>query len=410
MSLLQLSSLGSQDSLILSSSGLTFFKVLYRRHTNFVIEAQENQFQNTADFGNKSIMTINRSGDGIFYAYLSVTLPALTTSNLTGSPTWVGWTNTVGYAMIREVSFLIGGNAIVRHTGEWLDLESELCTPVGKQFAHNKCVGKSVGVADPGRFNAATAQTLYIPLRFFWNKGPGMMLPLIALQHHEVRLEFQFRTATECLKSDVAGTATNVSFSNPVVWFDYVMLDRGERFRFAQYAHEYLIEQVQFVGEEPIPANASFHKARLNFNHPTKALYWVFRNATNSTMNTLTGNNWFSYEGLAASPNRHPFQTMKIQLNANDRIRERTGDFFQYVQQYQHQTNTTPRNIYMYSFALFPEEHQPSGSCNFSRIDTANMNFTMEAGANPAYSLLVFALSVNVLRIMAGMGGLGFAA
>jgi hypothetical protein len=279
-----------------------------------------------------------------------------------------------------------------------------------------------------------SGKTLYIPLEFWFCRNVGLALPLIALQYHEVKLNIQFETGDNC-----AGAASQtLSFPTATLWVDYIFLDTDERRRFAQLSHEYLIEQLQFTGSEMVPSATSGGKInpKLTFNHPCKELVWFIKKngATASTNN----NNWFNYTGYNATtgtialpfvynnatdpndslrdiPNTNALTTnmvkkAKLTLNGNERFSERTGSYFNLVQPYQHHENIpTNAGINVYSFALKPEEHQPSGTLNMSRIDTATLNIEYGAVASAETAFLnVYAVNYNVLRILSGMGGLAY--
>jgi len=347
------------------------------------------------------------------------------------------------------------------------------------------------------------AKTLYIPLQFWFCRNPGLAIPLIALQYHEVRINVDFETWQNCQYAESSiGVATNSvaaqSLAAASLYVDYVYLDTEERRRFAQQSHEYLIEQVQYTGAESI--TSSSNKIQLNFNHPVKELQWVVQrdsfvdcSAPNwvasvggpqpfnysddfstdglivSLLSQATGNSQGALNvasqtasgtgipttaisaGLGQGPTqsssivgadsydvtgsaefesgvnyllakvildsgircegKNPVEVAKLQLNGQDRFTEREGSYFDKVQPYQHHTRTPSTGINVYSFALRPEEHQPSGTCNFSRIDKATLQLTVSintvTGSRTA-QVRVYALNYNVLRVMSGMGGLAY--
>jgi len=197
------------------------------------------------------------------------------------------------------------------------------------------------------------------------------------------------------------------------LWVDYIYLDTEERRRFAQVAHEYLIEQLQFTGDESLTSTSN--KIRMQFNHPVKELVWVVQNPAFIDCKSIQ-NDPFNYTDLACG---NPTAVAKIQLNGQDRFTEREGSYFNFVQPYQHHTNSPTLGVNVYSFALKPEDLQPSGSCNFSRIDNATLNLTLTpatftspagdaSGAVASVNCRIYATNYNVLRIMSGMGGLAY--
>ena len=225
------------------------------------------------------------------------------------------------------------------------------------------------------------------------------------------------------------------SLDSASLFVDYVFLDTEERRRFAQLSHEYLIEQLQFTGDES--TSNTNNKFKLNFNHPTKALVWVVQPSTftaNDTPATL-GKQWFNFTdaneagsaqavaagaaGGAASlqlsamfgSGKNPVETAKLQLNGHDRFSERDGRYFNLVQPFQHFENVPAKGINVYSFAISPADHQPSGSCNMSRIDNATLHLKLTADSvrgEGGAKVKIYALSYNVLRIMSGMGGMTY--
>ena len=431
--LLQLVAYGAQDMYLTGNPQITFFKVVYRRHTNFAIEAIQQTFNGTTAFGNSVNVTVSRNGDLIHRTYLQVELPALTNYSYT-TQTTDRYVNYVGLRMIQSVSVEIGGQQVDKHYADWLYIWNELSLPLGKKYGYQSMVGADGDLtSSPSSSTSETARlngdvtTLYVPLEFWFCRNVGLALPLIALQYHEVKLKIQFedinkciapQTGTAALSAATLGAFSNKSF-DATVWVDYIFLDTDERRRFAQLSHEYLIEQLQFTGSETIAANAG-NRYRLNFNHPCKELVWVAKKTAN------TAHQWYNYtddssldddaSGLTGASTSNliagiyptganPLTRCLLQLNGNDRFAERDGSYFNYVQPYQHHTNIPDnRGINVYSFALKPEEHQPSGTLNMSRIDTAVLSMTSQVEG----TVNVFAVNYNVLRIMSGMGGLAY--
>ena len=407
--LLQLVAYGAQDVYLTGNPQITFFKVAYRRHTNFALEAIEQTFNGNPTYGSRVTCQISRNGDLINRMYLQVKPSA-------GS----NYVNYYGLRLLNYVEIEIGGQKIDKHYSHWLYVWNELSLPKSKRHGYNEMVG-ALGAG------SVAGKTLYIPLEFWFCRNIGLALPLIALQYHEVKVNINFESATKC----GAGNGT----INASLWVDYIYLDTDERRRFAQLSHEYLIEQLQFTGQEAI-GSASSVKTKLNFNHPCKELVWFIAKDTDTN-----ANNWFNYttssnavssllttnaaldEKLIQSEINYtavagsvsnPIKTAKLVLNGNDRFYERPGRYFNLVQPYQHHENI-PSNagINVYSFSLKPEEHQPSGTLNMSRIDTAVLNLTFEnkidSNYDPAdYTLFVYAVNYNVLRILSGMGGLAY--
>ena len=278
--------------------------------------------------------------------------------------------------------------------------------------------------------SGASATTLnsvrcYVPLKFWFCCNPGLALPLIALQYHEVKVKFNFRAVKELINADGSNTAFTAAAPSVQLWSDYVYLDTDERRRFAQVSHEYLIEQLQYN------KSAMARSVNLTLNHPVKHLIWVGQEntvATASSTITSSVDATANVQGAAMSNNNDYFNYMapgtdnqeyvnnqlsdehfakaKLKLNGHDRFSQRHASYFRNVTPLQAGLNVPEKHIYMYSFALEAREHQPSGTCNFSRIDTAQLIFS--AVESNTDDLHLYAVNYNVLRIMSGMGGLAY--
>ena len=459
---MQLVAYGAQDIYLTGNPQITFFKVVYRRHTNFAVESIEQTFNGTADFNKRVTATISRNGDLIQQMYLEIVLPNTGTSSAL-------WTYGVGNALIKQAEIEIGGQLIDRHYGDWMNIWTELTVPAGKRNGYDNMVGNAVTALDTSSFanNLATQQKgglsangstyrLYVPFQFWFNRNPGLALPLIALQYHEVKLNLELRPVSDLIE-DASVTSDNLDVCK--LYVDYIYLDTDERRRFAQVSHEYLIEQVQFTGAETISVGNYNKNVTLNFNHPVKELVWAHTTSNHSSAyssGTNGSGRWFNYSGSDYC-GCDSFTTALLQLNGHDRFSVRYADYFRKVQNYEHHTRvprvgnlgiggtagvsaiagtelscTTADTkqqalrqfIYSYSFAISPEEHQPSGTCNFSRIDNAvlQMNYNPDGQlgqttstselylglARKSMNLNVYAVNYNVLRIMSGMGGLAY--
>ena len=412
--LLQLVAYGAQDVYLTGNPQITFFKGVYRRHTNFALEAIEQTFNGNPGFGSRVTCQISRNGDLINRMYLQL--------RLTGGK----FCKYFGLRVINYIEIEIGGQRIDKHYSHWLYIWNELTLPVSKRNGYNDMVG-----AYGGDVGTSINSVLYVPIEFWFCRNVGLALPLIALQYHEVKVNINFEAETEC--TGLTGSGTSRSFSASL-WVDYIFLDTDERRRFAQLSHEYLIEQLQFTGQEAV-SNTSI-KPKLNFNHPCKELLWFMTNSSNNK------DNWMNYTTVLNTVKdtdvtseslknklmqsgvnypkyypSNPIGSAKLVLNGNDRFAVRDGKYFNIVQPYQHHENI-PANagINVYSFALKPEEHQPSGTLNMSRIDTAVINIDgiyNSDSADATYklanaNLFVYATNYNVLRILSGMGGLAY--
>ncbi|RZD42520.1 MAG: hypothetical protein CXT73_02910 [Methanobacteriota archaeon] len=560
--LMQLVAYGAQDVYLTGNPQITFWKVTYRRHTNFAMESIEQTFNGQADFGRRVQCTISRNGDLAYRTYLQVTLPEIGQEGCCGvapancEKTYARWLDYPGEQLISMVEVEIGGQRIDRQYGDWMHIWNQLTLTAEQERGYNKMVGQTTQLTyliDPSFAdvdsacaaadvpaavcaprNALPETTLYIPLQFWFCRNPGLALPLIALQYHEVKINLELRPSDEVLFAvtdlTAGGNLQNPSITNgssvkdgaayqkslvaASLYVDYVFLDTDERRRMAQNPHEYLIEQLQFTGDESV--GSSSNKVKLNFNHPCKEIIFVvqpdknvdycqsflkdmdlnralgaqpfnytdaldalvpsfaafsgFDQLTRNSGNfgdsnggfitsrglfqdpgadgAVLGSQWgdaFNNNGDCSVPalsvpfpvsqvgdsnvsdagafvlaetalNMHcwgqnPVVTAKLQLNGQDRFSEREGTYFDLVQPYQHHTRNPDTGINVYSFALRPEEHQPSGTCNFSRIDNATLQLVLSTnaiGGDETAKVRVYATNYNVLRVMSGMGGLAY--
>ena len=367
--LMQLVAYGAQDVYLTGNPQITFFKSVYRRHTNFAIEAIDLQFNGTPALGSKAVVPITRHGDLVTKMYLK------TTVNKAFSTHYY-----FGYEIIDSVELQIGGTKIDKQYGRWMYMWTRLTNSDPKTRMVQNMI-------TPNQYDNFE---IFVPLHFFCCRHNGLALPLIALQYHDVRLEFNF---TQDLL-----TGTDYSISNTSLLVDYIYLDSEERKRFAQASHEYLIEQVQFTGVET-PKNSGVNNFHLNFNHPVKELFFAQPDAVNNNGTLL----WTDYEETAPRTGGG-IESAILQLNGHERFSQQSAQYFNMVQPYQHHTNYQG-SVCVYSFALNPEEHQPSGTCNFSRIDNATLILDVQSASSPVY---IYAMNYNVLRVMSGMGGLAY--
>jgi hypothetical protein len=398
---MQLVAYGAQDVYLTAQPQITFFKVVYRRHTNFSMESIEQTFNGSVGLGKKVTAVISRNGDLVNGMWLEVNFGTMTTG-----------VYGMGNALVKTAELSIGGQQIDKQYGNWLNIWSELTVPAGKRAGYDRMVGNK---SANGSFDSNGHMD--VPLMFWFCRNPGLALPLIALQYHEVKLDLEISSSAEL----TSATSGAVTLTDVKLYVDYVYLDTDERRRFAQVSHEYLIEQVQFTGDESVTASSS-KKIDLTFNHPVKELIWVHQI---TAQHVVSGD--AAYEPLQYTEIINC--NTKLQLNGHDRFSARRQEYFGRVQPFKHHTNI-PRASYelsleedgsdgsvhqdhaqfinCYSFALQPEEHQPSGTCNFSRIDNATLQFTKTTGAFVAGIIKVYAVNYNVLRIMSGMGGLAY--
>ena len=506
--LMQLVAYGAQDFYLTGNAQITYFKVVYRRHTNFATESVEQTFNGSATFGGKAVCNIQRSGDLITKMYLNAQISGKNEGD------WA-WVSRVGHALIQDVTLDIGGTTVDKQYGDWLNIWYELARNHAHDRGYDKMIGNSPELTTIG--GGEKKVNLWVPLQFACCRNDGLALPVIALQYHDIKISFTFERLERLVNRASNFTVSTADFKMEAasLFVDYVYLDDEERKKFAQASHEYLFEQLQFSGAESL-ANKN-NKIRLNLNHPCKELVWVTKcekyssgqkflafnpsnmeetrvlatkrfalkcatyaagkldleadtnnlkttlaNSTTlgkifeeigavSTSNApdpdaliITGrlltweecsktvDSWSFPNNAPQDTNGHPHNDVVVfqhdnygvflngsvnptnevllQLNSHDRLSKRGGEYFNYVQPWQCHTNTPADGVNVLSFALNPEEHQPSGTCNMSRIDNATLSLTVneKVVGSEQSSVYIFATNYNVLRIMSGMGGLAY--
>tara|TARA_R110001599_G_scaffold325813_1_gene538104 strand:+ start:976 stop:2160 length:1185 start_codon:yes stop_codon:yes gene_type:complete len=388
--LMQLVAYGAQDVYLTGNPQITFFKVVYRRHTNFSMESIRQVWMGGSELSGHMSCTISRNGDLVNGLHLQLDMGIATE---TANP---------GYTIIDTVECEIGGQMIDRQSGEWMEVYSELTEPSQRlDTVASKTDGTNVGLNKfqmmSGCGGVSWAADIdkarwIVPLRFWFCRNPGLALPLIALQYHEVKINLSF--------------IDDLTNSPPVankLYADYIYLDTDERRRFAQVSHEYLIEQVQRREYTGVLTTMD-----LDFNHPVKELVWCAKRTVGSGLAP-------DLPGFTDMTDVFKEETYQIKLNGHDRFSERPLEYFTRYQLWRHHSGsqlgfsalgtTYGENVAVYSFALKPEEHQPSGTCNFSRIDNAQLLIN---GNTTSSEINVYAINYNVLRIMSGMGGLAY--
>ena len=405
--LMQLVAYGAQDVYLTGQPQITFFKALYKRHTNFTMENIEQIIDGKPVVNGKSMVTIERQGDLVQQVYLEFDGKIDNTNNITP---WLT------EAAVADVELTIGGQRIDKQYSRWWRIYSEMNYNNAKKANYSKLT----------TCDSSNATKVFLPLTFFFNRHSGLALPLIALQYQEVKLEFTWTSAFTEL-------ATNLGFvSNPKCWANYIFLDTDERRMFADKPHEYLIEQVQHTGAENVASDVS-NNIRLNFNHPVKELLWWFPGSTDPQTSkyqtpTIDPGNLFDSDiqegqtqphlsagvvrlnnGLSLGETENgPMESFRLQLNGTERFRKQPGKYFNSVQPFEcHSADVPMPGLYSYSFALRPEDHQPSGTCNFSRVDTATATIKMKSVTDNT-NLYMFAHGYNVLRIQDGTAGLAY--
>lgn len=424
--IIQLRTSGKQTKHIIGNPQTTHFKSVYFRHTNFAIESIpcvfNNSISNTSE-SNVSVI-IHKTGDLVSNAHIEFILK-LTTNSLSGG-TYVNFTNSTGYAAIKEVSIEINSQEIDKHYSEWFDIWNEL---TDSNYNEHKLVNKHNAKHTYLKSNNGTTRVkCYVPLKFWFCRNPGLALPLIALQNSQVIMKFKFRNPYTLINTDHTSGGIIPSYEKiPELYVDYIFLDTKEKRDFATKKHQYLIEQLQFNRKQTFT-----NSHELNFNNPVKELIWVCQNknvnteysirdgvngnadAYSNVISSITKNNdYFNYQSISTSSqdylytltNNEPFNEAEMFFDGNSRFNKRKATYFRTIQPSTYHSKVPSKHIYIYSFSLKPEEHQPSGVCNFSKLKSAKITFSSPATNT---DILMFAHSYNLLRIMEGKAGIAY--
>jgi len=496
--LLELVAHGIQDIFLIGNPQITFFKTVYKRHTNFSMEAFQISYDQTPKWNSKTTFNITRYADLMHTMIFEMDLPLLV-AKPTSDTFWSGpasdfnigqgnisWVNNTGHAAVTYYDLTIGKQLIDRQFSEWMEIWTQLSQSESKKRGLDFMLNRNTDLI----INTGPL-TVYIPLQFWFCRNIGLSLPLVALQYHDVELEVNFRQfnqmytfgannyysatsdgtnvlrvvklysstpnlSTTCLAfivvfpdgkeyyinpttqnfsgqngttgnpyllnmvrlipagytnstiyikpNGVVDTSYNTNITEARLYVDYIYLDTIEQKEFANAKHRYLIEQVQYSAPESITSNMATKRFPLPFNLPIKELFWLVQLDSVYITNDL-----FNYSNTVDPivPKNNSISSALIYINGIERFSVRTGDYFRLIQPYQKHTRSPNSFIYIYSFSVKPEEHQPSGCSNFSKLNTKEifLNFKPNLGSQ---QLRVYALSYNILRILSGMGGVAF--
>ena len=472
--LMELVAKGAQDIYLTGKPNVTYFKSIFKRHTNFSIESIQQSFTGDLNFGKRITCTIKRTGDLLAGISIEIDLPAMTGSR--GSV--LKWTNSIGHSIMNQIELEIGGQIIDRQYGEWMEIWSELTTEGGHLDGFKTMIGKSVtqqGV------NANEKVKLIVPLQFWFCRNIGLAIPLVALQYHEVKLYLDLKPFDQCWKKEVkryyvetnssnqdrvdivsggtvpyetdfkvadvfanqkfyweidgkeetvssrnSGTQITLSANTVAgrkgyaylqtdkpdkeyaiedirIYCEYIFLDTNERKYFAQNQHIYLIEQLQYNGNTSYRLSQDSSKVQLEFNHPCKELFWVSQMDLAKTFN----HNLNFSDKIDITYGDNPIVDCLLHINGQERFSVRNANHFRLEIPFRRHTRIPENFIYVYSFSLKPEQSQPSGTCNFSRLDSSELIVNFKNGL-VASKFRVYALSYNILNVKNGMGGVAY--
>ncbi len=537
--ILQLLQYSAQDVYLTSNPQITFFKVVYRRYTNFSMQAFEHPLLG-AQLGGRASLEIPRVGDLLFDMKLHVVLNQVDVPENEK----FAWTRRIGGSLLKSIRIEIGGQIIDTQYPEWIDIWVELSRQGNKERSYRKMSGDDPVLTT---FNNATKPQydLFIPLRFWFDTRVGLAYPIMAVWYHRTIINVEFNNKD--LLYITGPTFTNldaVDILSASLITNYIYLDLPERQKFTEHPHEYLIELTQYNNDESFNVNTK--RIRMPFNFPTKEIFWAMKNGiyltnqkfiyyTNNwdnaiiefskelfynsiilnnsgipsvpgtwmpappntttvinginttgnytiTNNSITDTLWINIDsvrvnnyvyndkltvnltitinnlliinnisstisyrdltvnyddmtdtrlikdyahvnlpfnfGLYIDGSQNPFSYFKLEMNEYERVEKRPGYFFNYLQPEMYHTNTPKDGVNIYSFCINPEEYQPSGSFNMSKIENVIGTFwindpNLDNGPPINYinmynEIYIFAMSYNILRINHGLCALAY--
>ncbi len=437
--LIQLIAIGEQDKFITGKPEITFFKAIYKRHSNFAIETKEQIFSGGVNFGQLNSCSVSKDGDLISGMILNINLGSLNEYSNNSynniciksidlncfcndcinkeEKTIFSWVNGIGHAIFEFIEIEIGGYVIDKQYGEWFDIWSELTQNFEKRSAYYELIGKK----DPGGYNVKSfknSMQLLIPLNFWFCKNVGLAIPCIAITNHEIKVNIKWRKFEQLWISNSSTDKPKIPEFKASLLIDYVYLDLYERKKFAKQQHFYLIEQIQSNGDYYFQKNNKNPSIQLNFNNPVKEIIWAMQRAdvllrSNDNEEDFSyGNDWFNFsnsKNFTSSGVEDVFDTALLQINGSDRFNPLPAKYFRLMQPYKYHTKCPNNFVYVYSFSLKPEEHQPTGTCNFSNFDNSRLILNMrQTNILSDYIIKIYAVNYNLLIITNGMVGLGF--
>lgn len=424
----------AQAEFIFGNPQITFWKAAYRRHSNFAMESRSiTDMSTTPNFGETVTYTIPRDTSDLLYKmHFETILPDPSSGVYCPYP---------GEKLLKSVKLQIGGTTVDKHTSDWLHVWNELTLSATHRQTYEKMVGHRKGTVIDG-----SGGKICVPLQFWFCRHAGLALPRKAIDKSNVQIIIEFErkhkmirnsndpaeaTAANTLAGYIGSLATTTDTN---LYGDVIFLDVDESARFLANRHEYLIEQVQEYSET---FSGTSKTIKLNFNHSVKELIWITKNTTLTTDTVYTDsdtttimNDHFNYtRGMGYDSSGNVFSQLKmnnssdtitgnlllsddpltsasIKFNSEARLSDdtRVPFYFNLVQPLNHHSGTPSPGIYVYSFALRPEEFQPTGTVNMSRIDAQQITLNLRGSSQGR--VIAFALNYNILIIENGLANL----
>lgn len=437
----QLIFVGPQNMYISENPEITLFRTVYKRHTNFAMDAVEEFFTTKIGFGQTVKCTLSKNGDLLskLGLYLKLSNPnRRKPENICGADSFdnkcscskcllndpcddvtYGWVNAIGHAVIDYIEFYVGGNLVDRHYGEWLEIWTELSQTAEKRLGYYEMIGKK----DPFSYTVDSftgEMEVFVPFSFWFCRNIGLSIPVLSLAYHDIDIIIKFRPLEQCWVSNKKNVPSpNVSMEGNLV-AGYVYLCAEERRTFYKQSHVYLMEQLQLNENNTSEFNVGRMNIELDFMHPVKEMIWfVQRNDVvgppdgvwESDCSYPKGNDHFNFTS-STIPRKcktpETFIAAKLQLSGVDRTIFWPASYYRLIQNYYFHTRIpTANNIYTLSFSLAPEDHQPTGECNMSMVDNARLCIKLGTrNKHDQYGVRVkiYATNYNIFLITGGMG------
>ncbi len=432
--LIQLIAVGEQDQFLTGNPQITFFKSVYKRHSNFAMEVKNQIFSGGVSFGSLNSCVILKDGDLISDIILNVKLGSLNKKsnnnvcvkdlnmkcpcNKCSKTTYFSWVNSIGHAIVDYVELEIGGYQIDKQYGEWFEIWSELTQNYEKRYGYNELIGKK----EAAGFNVNSfddSLDLLIPMNFWFCKNIGLAIPCISITNHDIKFNIKWRPFDQLWISNNKHAEPIMPNFEASLLIDFIYLDLNERKKFSSKNHLYLIEQIQSNGDYYFSKANKNPIIKLNFFHPIKEVVWAIQRAdtlvrseSDDDEDFTFGNDWFNYsntKNFSSAGVVDIFDTALLQFNGTDRMMPLPAKYFRLYQPYKYHTKCPNNFVYAYSFSFRPEEIQPSGTCNFSCFDNARLMLNMKnKEIKSDYIIKIYAINYNLLVITKGMVGLGF--
>lgn len=401
--LIQLVSVGAQDTHITGNPNMSFFKSKYKRHTRFSKETiEEVIIGQKPDFGKKITCTLSGKGDLLSYIVLEFVLPQLTAS--TGQ---IRWINGVGYKLVKSVEFQVGGVTIDKQYGEWYHLIDELSFTDSKSNNYQQILGRNAAYdANTGLIASLGTTIIAFPLKFWFCNNIASAFPIVALNHNDIKLIIEIEDFSKLYTlSNASASVTDANIVSMDIHSDYIYLSPEERSAIVNRDNNYMITQLQYSGEHRAIAGQTSIQIPINFSHPVKELMWVIQRTNVGThTNNFGGNFWLNYSNTNGNS---MLSTAKLSANGEDMMYEMKSYYFTKLVPFKHHTRVPSKHIYVYSFALYPEEFQPSGTMNYSRVMNPRLHINFVSGV-PEVNIRVYAINYNFIQIKSGSLGIAY--